>query len=54
VRTSLLVSASVLALVDIAGRWWARWRRADAVEHAAFAAIIGGALGNVVDRAARG
>jgi signal peptidase II len=50
----LLILGSSLALAALAVTWWKRRRRASLLEHAAFVAILGGAIGNVADRVARG
>ncbi|HEY1691864.1 MAG TPA: signal peptidase II [Polyangiaceae bacterium] len=47
VALALLETAVVLAV-------WLRRPRASRVEHAGFALVVGGALGNAIDRAARG
>lgn len=49
----LLVTAS-LALVGVLVAWFAARRKATALQHAGYAMIVAGALGNVLDRAARG
>jgi signal peptidase II len=49
----ILVMAS-LAILAIAVAWWKRRRVARPLEHAAFALVVAGALGNVLDRAQRG
>jgi signal peptidase II len=45
-----------LALVETAAvvAFWVRRRRATRVEHAGFALVVAGALGNAIDRASRG
>jgi len=49
----LLVAFGLTMTVGLLAAWVAR-RRAAWPEHAAFACLVAGALGNVVDRAARG
>jgi signal peptidase II len=46
----------VLALLEtgLVLAFWARRRNASGVEHAGFAMVVAGAIGNAVDRAARG
>jgi signal peptidase II len=50
----LLVAMASLAIMAIAVAWWKRRRQATALEHTAFALVLGGAIGNVVDRMTRG
>ncbi len=50
---SLLGVTSLLALAFLAAVWWVR-RRASRSEHAAYALVFGGAIGNVIDRLVRG
>jgi signal peptidase II len=52
-RVALLLVASAAALALLGAAWWRR-RGAWRLEHAAFALIAAGAVGNVLDRAARG
>ncbi len=52
-RRVLLVTASVLATVLIVGLWWQR-RRSGWLAHVAFALVLAGGVGNLVDRAFRG
>ena len=49
----ILVMAS-LAILAVAVAWWTRRRVAGLLEHSAFALVIAGALGNVLDRMLRG
>lgn len=50
-----LIFAGGLAGLTLLGVFWARRRqRAGWAEHAAYAALLGGALGNLTDRLARG
>lgn len=51
---ALLVAASVAALAAVLVVWLVVRRRASLAQHAAFALVAAGALGNVVDRATRG
>jgi len=51
---ALLLTLAGAALVAIVVAWIAMCRRASAAAHVGFALIVSGALGNVVDRAARG
>ncbi len=53
-RGPLILAMSCLAIAAIATAWWKRRRVAPALEHAAFTLVIGGAIGNFVDRVARG
>lgn len=50
----LLVAASVAALAAVLVAWFVVRRRASLAQHAAFALVAAGALGNVVDRLTRG
>ena len=50
----LILAMGFLAICAISALWWKRWREARLVEHAAFALVIGGALGNALDRLQRG
>jgi signal peptidase II len=50
----LLLLMSSLAIAAIAVAWWKRRRVAGLLEHAAFVLVVGGAIGNVVDRFQRG
>ncbi|MBS2018017.1 MAG: signal peptidase II [Deltaproteobacteria bacterium] len=50
----LLLAMASLALVAIAVMWVASRKKASKVQHVAFALVIAGALGNVLDRALRG
>ncbi|HSO35907.1 MAG TPA: signal peptidase II [Labilithrix sp.] len=49
-----LLAASTVALVGIVAAWIATRKRASRSQHVGFALVLAGALGNVVDRAARG
>lgn len=49
----LLGLVSLLVLAGVLARWWQR-RRAAQVEQLAYALIVAGALGNAIDRLARG
>jgi signal peptidase II len=52
---SILLAASALALVGVVAMWIvASRKRASRAQHVGFALVVGGALGNVVDRAMRG
>jgi signal peptidase II len=53
-KAPLIVAMSCLAVIAVATGWWRRRHTAPALEHMAFALVIGGAIGNVVDRLARG
>jgi signal peptidase II len=53
VRRPLLVAASLLATAGILALWWSR-RRAGGLAHLAFALVLAGGVGNLVDRALRG
>lgn len=50
----LLAALAAVALVVLLGYWAARRRRASLVEHAGFALVVGGAIGNLADRLVRG
>jgi signal peptidase II len=50
----VLLAASALALLGVAAMWFASRKRASRTQHVGFALVLAGALGNVVDRAARG
>jgi signal peptidase II len=52
--SSALLAFGAAAIVALAIAWWVRRRAATSAEHLAFGLILAGALGNVVDRAARG
>jgi signal peptidase II len=52
-RRPLLVTASVLATALIVAFWWQR-RRDGWLTHLAFALVLAGGVGNLVDRAFRG
>ncbi len=54
IKGPLILLMACLASVAIAVAWWKRWRAASLLEHTAFALVIGGALGNVLDRWQRG
>jgi signal peptidase II len=51
---SILLAVSALALVGVVAMWIASRKRASRAQHVGFALVLGGALGNVVDRAMRG
>jgi signal peptidase II len=48
-----LVALSVVSLSMLLAYWWSR-RRGPRSEHAAYALLVGGALGNILDRLVRG
>jgi signal peptidase II len=50
----LILLMSSLAASAIAVAWWKRRRVAGLLEHAAFALVVGGAMGNAIDRWQRG
>jgi signal peptidase II len=50
----LLLLASGLTLGAIALAWWKRRRLASRTENVAYVLVVGGAIGNVADRVARG
>ncbi len=50
----ILLAAAAVALVGIGIAWMKSRRRATPAQHAGFALVAAGALGNVVDRAVRG
>jgi signal peptidase II len=49
----MLVAFALATTAAVVG-FWVRRRRAAWPEHAGFACVVGGAVGNIVDRAARG
>lgn len=51
---SLLLAPAAFALLGMVAMWIASRKRASRLQHVAFALVVGGALGNVVDRAMRG
>jgi signal peptidase II len=51
---SVLLAVASVALLAIASIWFAQRKRASGAQHVGFALVLAGALGNVVDRAARG
>jgi signal peptidase II len=52
-KAAVLVALSALALGAVVVAWWRR-RRASMIEQAAYALIVAGAVGNLLDRARRG
>jgi signal peptidase II len=52
-KQAVLVGLALVALASISLMWWRR-RKAASVEQLGYAFIVGGALGNVLDRALRG
>jgi signal peptidase II len=50
----VILAMSCLAVAAVAAAWWKRRRQARLLEHAAFVLVVGGAIGNVLDRLARG
>jgi signal peptidase II len=54
VKGPLILVMSCLAIAAIAAAWWKRRHVARGIERAAFVLVVGGALGNVLDRFARG
>ncbi|MGO9715067.1 MAG: signal peptidase II [Polyangiaceae bacterium] len=53
-KGSLILVMSCLAIAAIAAAWWKRRRVAGLLEHAAFVLVVGGAIGNVLDRIEQG
>jgi len=51
---SVLLAAASVALLSIAVMWFVMRRKASKAQHVAFALVVAGALGNVIDRAVRG
>jgi signal peptidase II len=51
---SVLLAVASVALLAVASMWFAQRKRASGAQHVGFALVLAGALGNVVDRAARG
>jgi signal peptidase II len=52
-KGTVLAGAAVVALLLVSATWWRR-RRGPALEQAAFALTVSGAIGNVLDRLFRG
>ncbi len=52
-KAALLTSVSLVAVAAVIFTWWRR-RRASTVEQTAYALLVAGALGNVIDRLLRG
>lgn len=52
--STLLFGLGVVAIAALLAAWWRRRVAASTAEHLAFGLIVAGALGNVIDRAARG
>jgi signal peptidase II len=50
----LILMMSLFAIAAIAAAWWKRRRVAGLLENAAFVLVVGGAIGNMIDRLARG
>ena len=50
----LVLVMALLAIAAVAVAWWKRRRVAGLLEHAAFVLVVGGAIGNVIDRFERG
>ena len=53
-KASILTALAVLGIAFAVGVWWKKRKTATPLEHAGFAAIVGGALGNGMDRLIRG
>ena len=51
---SVLLAAASVALLSIVAMWFVTRRKASKAQHVAFALVVAGALGNVIDRAMRG
>lgn len=51
---NLLLLVALLALMGVSAVWLAQRKRLTGMQHAGFALVVAGALGNVVDRALRG
>ena len=54
VRKPLIFGIGTVGLTFLGFMWWSRRRRAVWQEHAAYALLLSGALGNLTDRLARG
>ena len=54
IRVPLLIGISLLALVILVYYWWQQRRVVNALSHFAFQLILGGAIGNLIDRALYG
>lgn len=52
-KAAFLVTVSLIGLLAVSLAWWRR-RRASTVEQIAYALLVAGALGNVLDRVLRG
>ena len=50
----VLLAVSAIALLCVVAMWISTRKRASRIQHVGFALVLGGALGNVVDRAMRG
>jgi signal peptidase II len=53
-KEPLILMMAFLAIAAITVIWAKRWRVAGLLEHSAFALVVGGALGNALDRLQRG
>jgi signal peptidase II len=53
-KSLILLALASVAVAFVAGVWVRRRAKASILEHMGFAAVLAGALGNVVDRATRG
>jgi signal peptidase II len=53
-KPQLLAGLSLIGLSAVAGVWWWRQKQASSLEHVGYGLIIGGAIGNLLDRLARG
>jgi signal peptidase II len=53
-RVPLLIGISLLALGILVYYWWQQRRRVNTLSHFAFQLILGGAIGNLIDRAVFG
>lgn len=52
-KAALLGALALLVAIGVVIRWWQR-RRASALEQVAYALLVGGAVGNLLDRFLRG
>ena len=53
-KSVFLIAIAALSTLAVGFFWWRRRKAASALEHFSWAGILGGAVANVVDRAARG
>lgn len=54
VREPLIIGISLLAVALLGSYWWLQRKHLNALSHFAFQLILGGAIGNLIDRAVFG